>query len=521
MSQANKTNPPLVLCILDGFGVGTKSKYNAVSLAKMPTWNRLWRTYPHTTLDASGPAVGLPLRQAGNSEAGHINLGAGRIVKQDSVRILDSIRDGTFVKNAAFIGALKHIREHNSKLHLMGLLCSDQSGHAHPKHLQALLDFCRQRGIKKVCLHLFTDGRDSPPHSALGFLRRLRRQLKNGEVIASIIGRFYAMDRNKRWERTAAAYDAMTRGIGHHVTSAEEALTQAYDRGESDEYIAPSVVYEGKNPTGLIGNGDAVIFFNLRSDRARQMTKPFVQPQFEKLGGFTRSRKIKQLYFVALTDFGPDLDTVVTAFPSADLEGTLPAALIRKRQLYIAESEKYAHITYFFNGGHSDPVAGEERLMIPSPRVAHYDLRPAMSARAITAAVSRAIRNKQVDFVAMNFANPDMVGHTGNILAAAQALKVVDQCLQTLYNAVVIKQHGTLIITSDHGNCELMIDPISGAVLTEHTSNRVPFVIVQSQPKHRRLRPGVLADVAPTILALLAVPSPAVMTHWPLWQRSK
>ncbi|MEK7139179.1 MAG: 2,3-bisphosphoglycerate-independent phosphoglycerate mutase [Patescibacteria group bacterium] len=516
MSYRDQSWQPTVLCILDGFGIGPASKSNAIALAKMTVFKRLQRRYPHTSLQTSGSQVGLPRWQAGNSEAGHANIGAGRIVKQDSVRILDSIADGTFYKNPAFISAVKHVREHQSAVHLMGLLSGDQSGHAHPAHLLSLLKFFRKKKVRPIYLHLFTDGRDSSPYSAGRFLRRLQDQLEPQEQIATISGRYYAMDRNKRWDRTATAYAAMVHGRGVKADNAEAAVASAYDRGETDEYLQPAVMVRHGRPIATIDDGDAVIFFNLRSDRARQLTKPFVQSRFEQLGGFRRGGQLRQLYFVALTDFGPDLDTVVAAFPAVSLTQTLPMALAGYRQLYIAESEKYAHMTYFLNGGYADPVAGEDRVMIPSPTVSHYDQRPAMSAKKITTRVLRSLRGREHQFVALNFANPDMLAHTGNLAATIAGLKVVDECLGKLYHMVVLRRKGNLIITADHGNAEVLRSA-AGAVVTEHTRYPVPFIMATADHHRYRLRRGNLANVAPTVLAIMGVTAPADMTASPLY----
>ncbi|MFA6533962.1 MAG: 2,3-bisphosphoglycerate-independent phosphoglycerate mutase [Patescibacteria group bacterium] len=503
-SGHSKIIKPAVLCILDGFGIAPPSKANAISLAKMPVFKHLWQRYPHTELQASGRFVGLPSKQAGNSEAGHMNIGGGRVVTQDSTRITASITDGTFFKNPAFLGAIKHVKRNNSQVHLMGLLCNDQSAHADPRHLQALLKFLRERGVKKIFLHLFTDGRDSPPYLAIKLLRRLKSSFKNGEIVASVMGRFYAMDRKKAWDRTEKAYNAMVLGEGYRVDNSEDAILHAYGRQETDEFIPPSVVYYQGRPGGTIKDSDALFFFNLRSDRARQLAKPFVQKDFEKRGGFRRRKTLKNLFFVALADFGPDLDSIITAYPSIDLLGTLPMALKSYRQLYLAEEEKYAHVTYFFNGGYADPVAGEERLKIPSISAAHYDRQPAMSARPITSHLLKALKNQQYDFMAVNFANPDMLGHTGNIPATVKGLEVVDECLGKIYQAVKARG-GNLAVTSDHGNCDQMLDLKTGEIITEHSKNPVPFILASDNWRKKRLNRGCLGDIAPTILEILEV----------------
>ncbi|MFA5022003.1 MAG: 2,3-bisphosphoglycerate-independent phosphoglycerate mutase [Patescibacteria group bacterium] len=511
--KKNGKKPPFVLLILDGWGLAPKSPGNAIELAKTPNFDCLWKNYPHTQLQASDGYVGLPPLQHGNSEAGHMNIGAGRVVDQDAVFICKEINTGKFFKNTAFEAAYKHIVKNKSDLHLMGMLSDGQSAHSDPDHLLALLTWARLKKIQNVYLHLFTDGRDSPQHSALKLVEALMRQLKNrdvkgkisGEWIATITGRFYAMDRKKAWHRTEAAYNAMVLGQGTKAKSPQAAITSAYNRGETDEFIPPYVIQHNGKPIAKIKNGDAVIFFNLRSDRARQLAKPFVQTtDFNQYnpGGFKRKKVLKNFSFVAMTDFGPDLDSILSAYPSADLLGTLPMVIDGRKQLYIAEKEKYAHVTYFFNGGYADPVAGEDRVMIPSPNVNSYDQKPEMSVHKITNHVVKEFHKYQ--FVVINFANPDMVGHTGNLKACIKAVEHTDKCLGQL-KTEVLKKKGTLIVTADHGNAEKMLDLETGEVYTEHTSNPVPFILVESKHIKRRLHRGKLGDIAPTILKLMKV----------------
>jgi len=512
--KKNKNNikPLFVLLILDGWGIAPKSLGNAIELAKKPNFDFLWKNYPHTQLQASDGYVGLPPAQVGNSEAGHMNIGAGRVVDQDAVFISKDINTGKFFKNAAFEAACKHIKKNRSNLHLMGMLSNGQSAHSDPDHLLALLTWARLKKIANVYLHLFTDGRDSPQHSALKLVEALMRQLRNkevkgkitGEWIATIMGRFYAMDRKKAWSRTQAAYDAMILGKGATAKSPQQAITQAYNRGETDEFIPPYVIQHGGKPIARINDGDAIVFFNLRSDRARQLAKPFVQKHFteENPGSFKRKKILENISFVAMTDFGPDLDSILTAYPSPDLKGTLPMVIDGRKQLYIAEKEKYAHVTYFFNGGYADPVVGESRISIPSPNVISYDLKPEMSVDAITSRVLKELDNYQ--FMVINFANADMIGHTGNLKACIKAIEAVDKCLGKVKNAVLAKK-GTLIVTADHGNAEKMLDLETGEVYTEHTSNPVPFIIVEPKRTKRKLKRGKLGDIAPTILKLMKV----------------
>jgi len=512
--------PPFILLILDGWGVAPPNKGNAIELAKKPNFDFFWNHYPHTLLQASDGYVGLPLAQHGNSEAGHMNLGAGRLVEQDAVRISREINTGQFFKNPAFTAACQHIKKNKSDLHLMGMLATSQSAHADPDHLLALLACSRIHKIKNVYLHLFTDGRDSPPHASLKLVEALIRQLKNkgnghrssGEWIATLMGRFYAMDRKKEWPRTEAAYNAMVLGKGLAAKSPQAAITQAYNRGETDEFIPPYVMKRNGEPLGKIKDGDAVIFFNLRSDRARQLAKAFVQTKFNSAansGAFVRKKVLHNLAFVAMTDFGPDLDAILSAFPALDLVNTLPPTLAGYRQLYLAEKEKYAHVTYFFNGGYTAPLANEDWLMVPSPAVDSYDQVPAMSVNMITEKVLHYLPD--YNFMTVNFANADMVGHTGNLPACIKAVEAVDVCLGKVA-AAVKKRHGTLIITADHGNAEKMIDLKTGEVYTEHTSNPVPFILVEPKRSQRRLKKGKLGDVAPTILKLMNLPRPREMT---------
>ncbi|MFA6197533.1 MAG: 2,3-bisphosphoglycerate-independent phosphoglycerate mutase [Patescibacteria group bacterium] len=501
---------PVVLIIIDGWGIAPPSHCNAVTLAHTPNFEK-FQTYPHTQLQASSKYVGLPVGQDGNSEAGHMNIGAGRIVDQDAVVISKSINDGTFFKNPAFHEAIGHAERNKSALHIMGLLSSNQSGHSDPDHLLALITMAQASKVKKVYLHLFTDGRDSPQFASIGLLRELDKLLQkmNNIKIASIMGRFYAMDRKKKWSRTERAYNALVMGEGLKKNSGDEAVVGAYSRGESDEFIQPTVLQEKNRPAGLISDNDSIIFFNLRSDRARQLAKAFVQTDFV---GFKRQRVLKNLRFIAMTDFGPDLDHILTAYPSVDLKDTLPVALKNFRQLYIAESEKYAHVTYFFNGGYADPVAHEDRIMIPSPDVANYADKPEMSARQITQVVVDNVNLSVYDFICINFANPDMIGHTGNIKASTLAIETVDECVGQIYRSVMAK-NGVMFITGDHGNAEDMINETTGEVNTEHSLNPVPLYIISNRFQKLKLRKeGVLGDVAPTILDLFRINVPAAMT---------
>ncbi|MDD5566942.1 MAG: 2,3-bisphosphoglycerate-independent phosphoglycerate mutase [Patescibacteria group bacterium] len=507
-------NKPVVLIVMDGWGIAPPSRGNAILLAKKPNFDK-FEAYPHTQLNSSSREVGLPVGQDGNSEAGHMNIGAGRIVDQDSVIISKAISDGTFFKNPAFREAIGHTQRNHSNLHIMGLLTAEQSAHSDPDHLLALITMAHSEGVKKVFLHLFTDGRDSPQYASVGYLRDLLVVLKKfPEVrVASLQGRFYAMDRKKVWSRTELAYNALALGQGIKNTDPEKAIVTAYNRGESDEFIHPTVITDKGKPIGVMNDNDSIIYYNLRSDRTRQLAKSFVQPDF---AGFKRKRIIRGLRFVAMTDFGPDLPGILTAFPSADLKGTLPMALKDFHQLYIAESEKYAHVTYFMNGGYADPVASEHRVLVPSPDVRSYDEKPEMSAYQITQVVVNNIENYVYDFYGVNFANPDMVGHTGNLGATIKAIEVVDECVGRIVKAALAKR-GIVFITSDHGNAEEKFNLKTGEVNTNHTSNPVPFYIISEQYRNLRLKKnGVSGDIAPTILNLYKIKQPAEMTGKPL-----
>lgn len=507
----NMVNLPLILIIMDGWGIAPAFKGNAVTLAKTPNLNKLWKNFPHTILQAAGREVGLPPGQDGNSEAGHLNLGAGRIVEQDAVRISRAINTGIFAKNAAFQEAIKHVRKHKSRLHLMGMLGNEMSAHAYPDHLYALLALMEREGVFPVYLHLFTDGRDSPQHAAIDFLKKLRSVFYNKEIIATIMGRYYAMERNKRWLITEKAYNLLTLGQGEKASSPEEAILRAYNRKETDEFIQPTII----NKKGLIQDEDAVIFFNLRSDRTRQLTKAFIQKNFNEKnpGSFKRKKILKNLEFIAMTDFGPDLDHVLTAFPGEDLKNTLPFVLQNFRQLYIAESEKYAHVTFFFNGGYADPVAGEKRIKVPSPDCSCYDEKPEMSAKEISKIVLKDLAKNNFDFYTINFANPDMVGHTGNLKATIQACECVDEQVGKITRAT-LKHNGLVIITADHGNAEEMLNIKTGEVDTEHSTNPVPLIITK---KKIRLKKGILGNIAPTIIKLLNLKKPKEMNKESLW----
>jgi len=506
---------PTLFVILDGFGLSsTTTKENAITEESAPHIFGYMKAYPFAKLAAHGKDVGLFPDQAGNSEAGHLNIGAGRLVKQDIVEITEAIADGTFFKNEAFHQGVLHAQKYKSAVHLMGLLTDGQSAHAHPDHLYALLQYFRKKKIKNVFIHLFTDGRDASPHSAVEYLSLLRKKMKNGEKIATVSGRFYAMDRNKTWERTKQTYDALVQAKGFYANSAEEAILAAYNRKENDEYIQPTVIQEGQKPVASISDNDVVVFFNTRSDRARQLAKVFIQKDFNKKnpGSFRRTKKPHNVKFVALTDFGPDLDEALVAFPSPDIDNCLAKAVGESyRQLYISETEKYAHVTYFLNGGYPDPINGEKRELLSSAKRYSYVQFPQMRTAEITKKILEYTKKDLYNFVVVNFPNVDMVGHTGNMQAAKKAVQCADANVHKLVQ-YFLKKNGRVIITADHGNAEIMIHPKTGAAMTEHTTSKVPFIVIDEHLKSAKLKSGRLSDVAPTILAILGIKKPKEMT---------
>ncbi len=506
----------VALIILDGWGYRAETRHNAVAGARTPHFDRLFSQYPWTTLGASGMDVGLPDGQMGNSEVGHLNLGAGRIVYQDYTRINLAIRDGSFFDNPVLAEACERARAGGS-LHLMGLL-SDGGVHSHQEHLYALLELARRRGLERVFVHAFLDGRDTPPQSGLGYVQALERVLADKGVgrIATVSGRYYAMDRDKRWDRVKKAWDALVRGEGPRAPSAAEAVQAAYAEGETDEFVVPRVIADaGGRPLATVRDGDAVIFFNFRADRARQLTRAFTQPDFD---GFDVDGRPALAYFATFTLYDETFDLPV-AFPPEHLRNIFGEVVSAAglRQLRIAETEKYAHVTYFFNGGEETPFPGEDRVLIPSPRdVATYDQKPEMSAFGVRDRLLREIEREVYDLVVVNFANLDMVGHTGIYEAAVKAVEAVDACVGAVVEAFAAKGYACLI-TGDHGNAEEMWDDAEGQPHTAHTTNRVPCILVDPRNPGLQLRSdGVLADVAPTLLAIMGLSQPAEMTGNPL-----
>jgi 2,3-bisphosphoglycerate-independent phosphoglycerate mutase len=497
---------PVVLCVLDGFGLSDDRARNAVLSARMPTWERMTAEWPSCRLEASGTAVGLPARQMGNSEVGHLNLGAGFPVLQDLPRVSAAIADGSFFSNPVLLGAVRHALEHGARLHLLALV-GPGGVHAVDEHILAMVELAARAGLPadRVLLHAFTDGRDTPPRSAVDLVSELERRIAGRATIATVSGRFYAMDRDGRWERVGLAWEAIVHGQGETAASAIGAIAAAAARGESDEFIRPTVIgaYQG------MGDGDSVVHLNFRADRARQLTRALALDAFD---AFDRGRRPTGLRVATLTEY-QDADElpVAVAFPPLVID-SLAAYLSRigMRQLHVAETEKYAHVTYFFNGGVEEAFPGEDRVLVPSRRdVPTYDLAPEMSAGAITDEVVAGIGAGRHDFILVNYANPDMVAHTGVWDAAVRAAEVVDGCLARLLEAT-LQAAGALIVTADHGNIEEMRDT-AGAPQTKHTTSLVPFVLVDPHRQHGRLRDGTLADVAPTICLLLGLQPPASM----------
>lgn len=544
----DESSKTVLLVVLDGWGIAASGAGNPLSRADLPNMRKFMSAFPHTQLQASGEAVGLPRGEAGNTETGHLNLGAGRIVYQDLQRINMSIADGSFFENPVLIGAIDHARSFNSNLHLMGLIGAG-GVHSNIEHLFSLLELNRKHQFNKVFLHLFTDGRDSPPNAAKTYISQLRNVINRcgfGQI-ATLMGRYWAMDRDVRWDRTAKAYAALTKGEGHLFKTPEEAIDSSYAEGKTDEFIEPSIMTDavGK-PVGLIKENDSVIFFNFRIDRPRQLSRAFVFEDFSKANlpvgfdpylakyqkshlvrqttnnmvgePFPRGPRIQNLYFATMTQYEKSIQEsgAKVAFPPEIVKLPLGQVISQEglKQLRIAESEKERFVTFYFNGQQEIPFEGEERLIIPSPKVSTYDLKPEMSAREITTAVLEKISAQGAyKFILINFANPDMVGHTGNIGAAVKACEVVDECIGKLGNHI-LAYGGCMLITADHGNVEVMINSTTGTIDTEHNISPVPFVAVSKQfaDKPVTLTSGILADIAPTVLHLMGIPIPSEMT---------
>ena len=496
-----------MLMILDGFGDNPNKDGNAIKLAKTPNIDKLMKKYPNTEIFTSGLAVGLPEGQMGNSEVGHTNIGAGRIVYQELTRITKSIEDGDFFSNPEFIAAIENCKKYNSKLHILGLV-SDGGVHSHNRHLYGLLEMAKRRDFENVYVHCFLDGRDTPPASAEGYITKLQEKMKEKGIgkIASLSGRFYAMDRDKRWQRIEKCYDALVNGKGIKAGNPIKAIEDSYQKEVFDEFVEPTVICNGEEPIATIGKHDSVIFFNFRPDRAREITRTLVDPEFNEF----ETKKL-DLYYVCFTQYDETMPNVKVAFKPQRLTNTFGEYVSKQglNQLRIAETEKYAHVTFFFNGGEEKQYPGEDRILVPSPKVETYDLKPEMSAIEVTDKVVDAINSKKYDTIILNYANPDMVGHTGNLEAAIKAIETIDNCVKRVVDAVEA-QDGVVIITADHGNAEQMIDYKTGEPHTAHTTNLVPLVLVGM--KDVKLKEGKLADLAPTMLEIMGLEKPEEMT---------
>ncbi len=506
-----KGNKPTVLMILDGYGLNDNPEANAVAMAKTPVMDALMKEYPFVKGNASGLAVGLPDGQMGNSEVGHMNMGAGRIVYQELTRITKAIEDGDFFENEALLSAVENCKKNDSALHLFGLV-SDGGVHSHNTHIYGLLELAKRNGLSKVYVHCFLDGRDTPPKSGLDFVKQLEEKMQEigvGEV-GVISGRYYAMDRDNNYDRVVKAYDALTKGEGVTAPSAQAAIQASYDNDVTDEFVVPTVVTKDGAPVATIKDGDSVVFFNFRPDRARELTHCFCDDDFDK---FDRGAR-KNVKFVTFTEYDPTIPNKEVAFKKVELTNTFGEWLAAKglKQARIAETEKYAHVTFFFNGGVEQPNEGEDRVLVNSPKdVPTYDLKPQMSAPEVCDKLVDAINSDKYDVIIINFANPDMVGHTGVIPAAVKAVETVDECVGRAVEAVKAK-NGTMFICADHGNAELMVDYETGEPYTAHTTNPVPFILVNYDEEYTLREGGCLADIVPTLIECMGEEQPAEMT---------
>jgi len=501
---------PVVLMILDGYGLNEKTEGNAVALAKTPVMDELMKAYPCVRGNASGMAVGLPEGQMGNSEVGHLNMGAGRIVYQELTRITKEIQDGTFFENPALLKAVENCKKNNSALHLMGLL-SDGGVHSHNTHLYGLLELAKRNGLEKVYVHCFLDGRDTPPASGKEFAEQLRAKMDEIGVgeIASVMGRYYAMDRDNNYDRVKLAYDAMTKGEGLTAGCGICAIQESYDREETDEFVKPTVALKDGKPVATVQDGDSIVFFNFRPDRAREITRAFCDDDFK---GFDRGAR-KEIVYVCFSDYDPTIPNKDVAFHKVAVTNTFGEWLAANglKQARIAETEKYAHVTFFFNGGVEEPNEGEDRILVNSPKVATYDLKPEMSAYEVCDKLTGAIRSNQYDVIIINFANPDMVGHTGVLEAAIKAVEAVDECVGKTVEAIK-ETDGVLFICADHGNAEQLVDYETGEPFTAHTTNQVPFILVNYDPEYTLRDGGCLADIIPTLIQVMGKEQPVEMT---------
>lgn len=502
---------PTVLMILDGYGLNEKTEGNAIKLANTPVMNKLMKEYPFVRGNASGMAVGLPEGQMGNSEVGHLNMGAGRIVYQELTRITKEIQDSDFFKNEALLEAIKNCKKNNSSLHLYGLL-SDGGVHSHITHLYALLELAKKEGLTNIFVHAFLDGRDTPPTSGKGFAQQLTDKMESLGVgkIATVMGRYYVMDRDNRWDRVEKAYNAMVLGVGETASTGVEAIQQSYDAGNNDEFVMPTVVMENGKPVATIKENDSIIFFNFRPDRAREITRAFCDDKFD---GFKREKGRFPLTYVCFSEYDVTIENKIVAFHKVSVDNTFGEFLAanHKTQLRLAETEKYAHVTFFFNGGVEVPNEGEERILVKSPKVATYDLQPEMSALEVADHLVTAIKFQKHDVIIINFANPDMVGHTGIQDAAVKAVEAVDKCVGMAYDAL-IEVDGQMFICADHGNVEQLVDYNNGEPFTAHTTNDVPFILVNYDKDYTLKEGGCLADIAPTLIEMMGMNQPAEMT---------
>lgn len=501
---------PVCLFIMDGYGINACKDGNAIAAANAGVIERLQKEYPHSVLGASGEDVGLPDGQMGNSEVGHLNIGAGRIIRQELSRITYEIKTGEFFANPELVAVMDGVVSSGKNLHLYGLL-SDGGVHSHIEHLFALLKMAKERGVKNAFVHCFMDGRDVSPTSGVDFIKRLQAEIQKigiGEI-ATVAGRYYAMDRDNRWDRVEKAYNALTLGEGELADCPVAAVQKSYENGVTDEFIVPVKICKGGKPVGLIKKGDGIIFFNFRPDRAREITRAFTEPEFD---GFARKTGYLAPDYVCFTEYDATFTHVRVAFKKPRYDNTLSEYLSKKgyKHLKIAETEKYAHVTFFFNGSVEAPTSLEDRILVPSPKVATYDLKPEMSAPEVTEKVLAAIDSDKYDVIILNFANCDMVGHTGVFEAAVKAVQTVEGCMDKIVSAV-LKKGGSALITADHGNADKMVDE-NGKPFTAHTTNLVPFILVSEKYKNAKLKNGILADIAPTLLEVLGENVPAEMT---------
>lgn len=501
---------PTVLMILDGYGLNDKCEANAVCEGKTPVMDKLMAECPFVKGNASGMAVGLPDGQMGNSEVGHLNMGAGRIVYQDLTKITKSIQDGDFFENEALLAACRNVKERDSALHMYGLV-SDGGVHSHNTHIYGLLELAKRQGIEKVYVHCFLDGRDTPPASGKDYVAELADKMKEIGVgeIATVMGRYYAMDRDNRWDRVELAYKAMVKGEGKTADSGVCAVQNSYDAEKTDEFVMPTVVMKDGRPTATIKDGDSIIFFNFRPDRAREITRAFCDEEFT---GFDRGERIKTTY-VCFTEYDVTIENKLVAFHKTEITNTFGEFLAANNmtQARIAETEKYAHVTFFFNGGVEEPNEGEDRILVKSPKVATYDLQPEMSAFEVCEKLIAAIKSGKYDVIIINFANPDMVGHTGVEKAAVKAIEAVDECVGRAVEAIK-EVDGQMFICADHGNAEQLVDYETGEPFTAHTTNPVPFILVNADPAYKLREGGCLADIAPTLIELMGMEQPKEMT---------